>query len=465
MMSWVDYDTLLIVAGAVYWFVPLLCWLTLGRPTDTQSILWAVGGVVSGSGLVLTGYRVALPPELGYVMAPLLTVLGPLMLAQALRIQIKNEWHTGMLSVVMLAYAVVLWLLLLQEQTYAMSVLTRAVNFLALILLAGAAWSIYRFQQSRNALIISIAFGVLAVGVWVNLVSSALGLSDVSAPAETSMAPLPIFFAILAGVVAYMAHLSMELERTLKADVSLRMIRKRAEFFRKRNQMLATLDRQQTLSVLSDSLGHSMLQPLAATQLSIDLLQRKLETPAPDMLAIGKLLNNVLVGIQSCGEKVAQIREFIRPGKLQIQKVELQSVVNDAQTLMRQEAMNRGIEWHVHMPMEPVYIEADSMQLTHALVHLLRNAMAAVDGRFGARIDIDLSTTTAQAILTVKDNGPGFEPGFLMDLQSGLLTAKATSPSLGLPMVQGILEQFKGKLNIQNMASGLGAKVSLVLPL
>lgn len=465
MMGWVHYETLLVVAGVVYWFVPMLSWLTLGRPTDTQSILWVVGGFVSGTGLLLNGYRFELTPELGYVLAPLLTVLGPLLLAQALRIQLKNEWPVSVLALVLLAYAVVLWLLLAQHQTYAMSVLTRAVNFFALMMLAGAAWNIYRFHQSRNAFIISLTFGLLALGVWVNLVSSALGLSDVMEPAETGMAPLPIFLSILAAVVAYVAHLSMELERTLKADLSLRMIRKRAEFFRKRNQMLATLDRQQTMSALADSLGHSMLQPLAATQLSIDLLQRKLETPAPDMASIGKLLNNVLVGIQSCGDRVTQIREFIRPSKLQIQKVELQNVVIDAQTLMRQEAMNRGIEWHLHMPMDPVHVEVDPLQLTHALVHLLRNAITALDGRLGARIDIDLSTTANQVVVTVKDNGPGFSPGVLIDLQSGLLTAKTTSPSLGLPMVQGILEQFHGRLTIQNLVSGPGAKVSLILPL
>lgn len=464
MMNWIDYNTLLIVAGVVYWFVPVLCWLTLGRPIDTQSILWVVGGFVSGTGLLLNGYRFAVAPELGYVVAPLLTVLGPLMLAQALRIQLKNEWPVAVLVFVLLAYVVVLWLLLDQAQTYAMSVLTRAVNFFALMMLAGAAWAIYRFQHSRNALIISLTFGLLAVGVWVNLVSSALGLSDVIEPAETGMAPLPIFLSIVAAVLAYMAHLSMELERTLQADVSLRMIRKRAEFFRKRNQMLATLDRQQTLSALADSLGHSMLQPLAATQLSIDLLQRKLETPAPDMVAIGKLLNNVMAGIQSCGDKVTQIREFIKPRKLRFQKVELQNVVIDAQTLMRQEAMNRGIEWHLHMPMDPVHIEVDPLQLTHALVHLLRNAIAVLDGRADARIDIDLSLTSNQIVLTVKDNGPGFSPAFLIDLQSGLLTAKTTSPSLGLPMVQDILEQFKGQLTIQNLVSGPGAKVCLILP-
>ena len=465
MMTWADYNTLLVVAGAVYWAVPVLVWLTLGRPVDTQSILWLLGGFSSGTGLLITGYRHDLEPVMGYVLAPLLTVAGPLMLAQALRIQLKNEWSSWVLSAMMVAYGVVLFLLMLQEQSYALSVLVRAVNFLMLTLLAAAAWSIYRYEGSRNALLICLTFAVLAVSVWVNVVSSVLGLSDMMEPADSGMSSLPIFMSILAAVVAYMAHLSMELERSLKADVSLRMIRKRAEFFRKRNQMLAVLDRQQTMSVLADSLGHSMLQPLAATQLSIDLLQRKLESPTPDMLTIRKLLTNVLTGVQSCGNRVTQIREFIRPSKMQIQDVELQSVVIDAQTLMRQEAMNRGIEWNLYMPMDPVYVRADPMQLTHALVHLMRNAIEAVDGKLGASIEVDLSATGQVTTLSVKDNGPGFSPDFMMNLQNSQLVAKTTSPSLGLPMVQGIVEQFKGKLLIQNLMNGSGAKVSLALPL
>lgn len=465
MMYWMDYNTLLVVAGVVYWAVPLLTWLTLGRPANTQAFLWLVGGFMSGTGLFLTGYRLEVEPIVGFVFAPLLTVLGPIMLTQALRIQLKNEWNVWVLALVLSAYVVVLWLLLQQDQSYAMNVLVRAVNFFALMMLAGAAWSIYRYEGSRNALLICVTFAVLAVGVWINVVSSVLGWSDLTESVGSGMAPLPIFMSILAGVVAYMAHLSMELERSLKADVSMRMIRKRAEFFRKRNQMLAVLDRQQTMSVLADSLGHSMLQPLAATQLSIDLLQRKLESPTPDLPSIRKLLSSVLTGIQSCGDKATQIREFIRPSKMQIQNIELQSVVLDTQTLMRQEAMNRGIEWNLFMPMDPVHVKADPMQLTHALVHIVRNAITALEGKADGRIEIDLSTTASTATVTVKDNGPGFSPEFLIGMQSGHLMAKSTSPSLGLPMVQGILDQFKGKLKIQNHASRSGAKVSLTLPL
>jgi len=465
MMLYVHYETLLIVAGVVYWLVPMLTWLSLGRPKDTQSILWAVGGFVSGSGLMLSGYRFEAPLFFGYVLAPLLTVTGPLMLAQALRIRLKNEWNILRLILVLLAYGLVLFFLLNKQQMYAMSILVRAVNFFAMLLLAVAAWRLYRYESSLNALLISLTFGILAVGVWVNLVSSVLGLSDMVHPAEISLVSLPIFMSIMAAVVVYMAYLSLELERSLKTDVSMHMIRKRAEFFRKRNQALAIMDRQQTMGLLADSLGHSMLQPLAATQLSIDLLQRKLESPAPDISAIRKLLSNVLVGVQSCGDKVTQIREFIRPSKLQVRRLELQSVVMDVQTLMRQEAMNRGIEWHLVLPLDPVHVQADSLQLTHALVHLIRNAIEVLDGRVGARIEIDLSHTSTQVALTVKDNGPGFDPALLMYLQSGPLMAKTTSASLGLPMVQGILEQFKGKLEIQNIGNRGGAKVSLVFPL
>jgi len=140
-------------------------------------------------------------------------------------------------------------------------------------------------------------------------------------------------------------------------------------------------------------------------------------------------------------------------------------VVLDTQTLMRQEAMNRGIEWNLFMPLDPVHVKADPMQLTHALVHIVRNAISALEGKAHGRIEIDLSTTASTATVTVKDNGPGFSPEFLIGMQSGHLMAKSTSPSLGLPMVQGILDQFKGRLKIQNHASRSGAKVSLILPL
>lgn len=458
-----DYDTLLVIAGFMYWLVPLLCWLTLGRPTDIQAKLWLVGGILSGTGLVLMGYRGEMYEIISYVVAPMLMVSGPLMLAQALRMYVNNGWPWLLFGLGGVAYSGLLLVLLWQDAFYVISVLVRAVNFMALITVSLAAWSLYRYEKSINALVICLTFGFLALGVWLNVMSAAMGHSDIRQPELQSFAPVAIFASALAALLAYMAYLSMELERSLRADMSLRIMRKRTEFLRKRSQMLAVLDRQQTLGVLADSLGHSMTQPLAATQLSIDLLHRKFESISPDAASIEKLLMNVVMGIQNCSEKVNQIREFIRPSQTNKKQLDMKDVIQDSYNLIHQELTNRGIEWILKVPSEPVEVLADRMQLTHAVMHVLRNAMTALENHPYPKIELHLTRNDRRMTLKIRDNGAGFSANYLTEHQGGHILAKTSSASLGLPMVQGIVEQFSGNLSIMNAEQG-GAQVVLVLP-
>ena len=52
-----DNSTLLLVAGTLYLLLPLSIWLILRMPRERAPLIWCVGGMLGGMGVLLMGAR------------------------------------------------------------------------------------------------------------------------------------------------------------------------------------------------------------------------------------------------------------------------------------------------------------------------------------------------------------------------------------------------------------------------
>ncbi|SET68704.1 hybrid sensor histidine kinase/response regulator [Oceanicella actignis] len=111
----------------------------------------------------------------------------------------------------------------------------------------------------------------------------------------------------------------------------------------------------------------------------------------------------------------------------------------------------------------------DAGQLQDAVLNLLLNARDAVaarpEGPEGGEIMIAAAVADGQLSITVRDNGPGFDPEARERAFEPFFTTKGRNGSgLGLSMVYGFAQGAGGELTIRS-APGAGAAVTLTLPL
>ena len=163
-------------------------------------------------------------------------------------------------------------------------------------------------------------------------------------------------------------------------------------------------------------------------------------------------------------DKVERIRAFLRSSPSRSGQLKLQQVVQDAESLLRQEMMYQRVEFNVVLPPADVPVVAEALPLTQALVQVLRNAMQAVHDRTLRTITVTLSAQGSEAHIEVQDSGGGFSRHMLSRISGGDLPLVEERGGLGLYMTQEILRQFKGQLVLDNTPSG-GAVVRLILPL
>src|SRR3546814_7626558 len=113
-----------------------------------------------------------------------------------------------------------------------------------------------------------------------------------------------------------------------------------------------------------------------------------------------------------------------------------------------------------------------SRQASQALTNLIKNAIAASEGRQqaqgedapGGAIDVTLVIGAGNCVIEVADNGRGLPDVNRSRLTEPYVTTRERGTGLGLAIVKKIMEDHGGDLVLRDR-EGSGAVVSLVFPL
>jgi signal transduction histidine kinase len=135
----------------------------------------------------------------------------------------------------------------------------------------------------------------------------------------------------------------------------------------------------------------------------------------------------------------AQLNEFInysRPREVRRSKIALSSAINEVVRTLAHDIDEKKLR--VETGGDPVAIEADEQLLRQVLFNLLLNAIQAV----GENGQIQISTrglSAAEAVLEIRDNGPGVPPDRRQEIFKPYFTTNQKGTGLGLAVVQQIV--------------------------
>jgi signal transduction histidine kinase len=143
--------------------------------------------------------------------------------------------------------------------------------------------------------------------------------------------------------------------------------------------------------------------------------------------------------IDEADKVAAQLNEFInysRPREVRRAKLALGSVVNEVVRALNYDLEEKKISLQVQG--EQLSIEADEQLLRQALFNLLLNAIQAVDGSGEIQVVAEKRNAT-EALLEVRDNGPGVPPDRRAEIFKPYFTTHSKGTGLGLAVVQQIV--------------------------
>lgn len=212
------------------------------------------------------------------------------------------------------------------------------------------------------------------------------------------------------------------------------------------------------------SFSHDIRAPAAAITMQTDLVRELTqdEEILSRMHAIRAAATRILNLAQNMVDSIR-----IEEGEmaLRIESVDLNSLVSE--TVLEQESLARAKRIDVALDLAPALprIDSDPLQLKRVIINLLGNAINMTPG--GGRIVLSTAMASESVRISVKDGGPGINPGERNQLfarYSGLARRNRGGIGLGLFIVKNIVTRCGGSIEVESVA-GDGATFSVILPI
>jgi signal transduction histidine kinase len=212
-----------------------------------------------------------------------------------------------------------------------------------------------------------------------------------------------------------------------------------------------------TLGELATGLAHEIRNPLAGIAGVIEIITRDLPATSPARAVVG----DVRLEIAQIDRIISDLLETARPRRPQIRPGDLNTTVEHAVMLARQQVLSKPIDIQLHKCADLPDVEHDSDQIHQVLLNLLINAVQSIDAEGMVRVDVLARDRDAEII--VSDSGRGIAPEHLPNIFRPFFTTKGNGTGLGLSLARRIVEDHDGHIEVHS-ALGKGTQFSVLIP-
>jgi PAS domain S-box-containing protein len=228
-----------------------------------------------------------------------------------------------------------------------------------------------------------------------------------------------------------------DLHDKIKVEKELKMAQKQ----------LAQSEKMASLGRLAAGVAHEINNPLTGVLFYAGLL---LEREDLDK-SIKKDLGYILEDAERCKEIVKSLLVYSRSAGVQKNLVQLNDIVEQSLTLIRDQKKFRNIKIQKNLSEEMMLIHADTTRLNQVVINLVINAADAMKGVGTITLTTYKEKSVKKIFLEVKDTGEGIPHENLSKIFDPFFTTKEVGKStgLGLSIVYGILEEHGAKIFVK----------------
>ncbi len=228
---------------------------------------------------------------------------------------------------------------------------------------------------------------------------------------------------------------------------------------RELEEMQATLLHQEKMAafgLLAAGIAHEVGNPLASISSLVQLLQRReQDNYTRDKL---RLIDEQLRRIQKI---LRELVDFSRPARRQIERVQLNRVLDEALSIARYYKGGKQRNLVVELEDDLPSFTANRDQLVQLFLNLVLNAIDATER--GGTVRVRAFRTAGGVEVCVEDDGPGVPKELQAKVFEPFFTTKRTGTGLGLFVCRKIVEQLGGTLRQHRSELG-GAAFCVQLP-
>ncbi|MGB2604802.1 MAG: ATP-binding protein [Candidatus Sulfotelmatobacter sp.] len=237
----------------------------------------------------------------------------------------------------------------------------------------------------------------------------------------------------------------------------LQLRESREEIERLHRTQISRAEHLATLGELATGLAHEIRNPLAGIAGVIEIVGRDLPATSPARAVV----KDVRQEITRISRTLTDLLETARPRRPEIRRSNLNTTVEHAVMLARQQVLSKPIKIELQKQPDLPEVEHDSDQIHQVLLNLLLNAVQAMEGAGTVRVEI--GSREGYANVVVSDTGRGISAQNLPNIFRPFYTTKGNGTGLGLSLARRIVEDHHGRIEVSSVI-GAGSKFIVLLP-
>jgi len=212
-----------------------------------------------------------------------------------------------------------------------------------------------------------------------------------------------------------------------------------------------------TLGELATGLAHEIRNPLAGIAGVIEIIGRDLPASSPAR----EMVKDVRIEIKQINQILSDLLETARPHPPLLMKSNLNTTVEHAVMLARQQILSKPIHIEFQKTPDLPEVEHDSDQIHQVVLNLLLNAVQAMEG--SGTITVTNGRQDECAVVRVADTGRGMTEHQLTQIFRPFYTTRSNGTGLGLSLVRRIIDDHQGEIDVTS-EPGKGSTFQIRLP-
>ena len=269
------------------------------------------------------------------------------------------------------------------------------------------------------------------------------------------------------------------LDGQIEGSTGMALILHDATEVREKTYDVIESERIQALTLLAASVAHELGNPLNALSIHLQLIEREIRKLRPSACLVNldndhqkieisdiysKLEKYVSVAKGEVGRLdyiITQFLQAIRPARPNLKKNSLNDIIDEIIELLRPELKNRGQSLKLNLNESLPLAFFDAGQIKQSLINLIKNSMQAMST--GGELIIKTGEAEEGVWISLTDTGCGIPQEKIKQIFEPYYTTKEKGSGLGLMIVQRIVRDHDGRLELTSHGSK-GATFRIWLP-
>jgi len=222
---------------------------------------------------------------------------------------------------------------------------------------------------------------------------------------------------------------------------------------REQRDVLAHVDRLNTMGEMAAGIAHEINQPLTAISMYAQSGLRFLRRKQPQLQRLEDALDKLSQQAHRAGAVIERMQEMTRPHQSHQEVVAAGQLLREIHDLAEVEAQIRNFIIVLRLDDDLPQVNCDPIQIQQVILNLLRNGMESMRANAckpGSKIVLQARAMPSRVRISIIDGGLGVSRTLEQKLYQPFATTKESGMGLGLSISRSIIAAHGGQLEFSN---------------